>query len=81
MEVKDLTSALRDIADAYLADFGERDIVPPSERWLVAADRFVRDVKLGLRPGPDIDHKRVAALNHLAKNFGPSALPHVDFWR
>jgi hypothetical protein len=77
MGVKDLTPVLRDIADAYLADFGERDIVPPSERWLVEADRFVRDVKCGLRPGVDIDHKRVAALNHLAKNFGPTALPPV----
>jgi transposase len=77
MKVKDLTPVLRDIADAYLAEIGERDIVPPSERWLVEADRFVRDVQLGLRPGLDIDDKRVGALNHLAENFGTTALPPV----
>ena len=86
IQVKDLTPELQDIADAYLAHFGKRDIVAPSERWLVEADRSVPALKdpksssglsqqIGLKRGPNIDDLRVGALNHLAKNFGPAALP------
>ena len=60
VEVRDLTPELRGLADIYLAAFVKRGIVPPSELWLVDAARW-----------SDPDHRRVAALNHLAKKFGP----------
>jgi hypothetical protein len=42
---QDLTPELQHIADAYLAHFDKRDIVAPSESWLVDADRWVRALK------------------------------------
>ncbi len=90
IQVKDLTPELGAIADAYLANFGKTDIVLPSELWLVDADRWVRKLKdpaygeslqqmklvfgIEIGKGPNIDHLRVGALNHLAKHFGPAAL-------
>jgi transposase len=88
IQTKDLTPELRDIADDYLAAVAAREIVPPSESWLLDADRWVRKLKdpahreglrqmlheVGIKSGPNIDHLRVGALNHLAKNCGPAAL-------
>jgi len=53
MQVKDLTPDLEALADAYLA----------------ALDRRVTGLGAMLGGGPNIDHLRVAALNHLVKNF------------
>ena len=66
IQVKDLTPELRSAADAYLTHVGEREIVPRSEFWLLNAGR---------RRGSEIDKHRMAALNHLVKNFRPAALP------
>jgi hypothetical protein len=90
IQAKDLTPELRDIADNYLADFGNRDVVTPSEAWYVDADWWVRKLKdparrahrqqmerwLGIETPErvNIDHLRVGALNHLARNCGPAAL-------
>jgi transposase len=88
IHAKDLTPELCDIADDYLAAVGAREIVPPSESWLVHADRWIRKLKdptyreglrqmqhdFGINSGPNIDHLRVGALNHLARNCGPAAL-------
>jgi hypothetical protein len=81
IQVKDLTPELRDIADAYLANFGDRDIFAPAEGWLMEASRWARLIKnpeaaspgerlrLDLRGHPNIEYLRVAALNHLRRRF------------
>lgn len=59
--------------------------ISPAEEWLVDARRWLRILKnpelrspaQWLRQGPEIDHLRVGALNHLAKNLRPAALPPV----
>ena len=84
IQVKDLTPDLEALADAYLA-FRVRhagkngQAISAEEKWLMDTYRWVRKLAgqdpavagLGamLGGGPNIDHLRVAALNHLVKNF------------
>ena len=100
MQVKDLTPDLEALADAYLAarvrHAGKNgQAISAEEKWLMDTYRWVRKLAgqdpavagLGamLGGGPNIDHLRVAALNHLVKNFKsdtarssaqPSSLAH-----
>jgi transposase len=93
MEVKDLTPELETIADEYLAALARwknGQSISAEEKWLMDTYRRVRKLAeedptvAGRRAisggGPNIDHLRVAALNHIAKNFksdtaGSSARP------
>jgi transposase len=84
IQVKDLTPELCAIADEYIENLGWRDTFSPAEKWLIDAHRWLpklKDPELRssedrLRSsGPDVDHLRAAALNHLGKHFGPAALP------
>jgi hypothetical protein len=90
VQVKDLTPELEALADEYLAarvrhaeESGKALL--PEEDWLRDAHRWVRELagedpaiaalRAILGGGPNIDHLRVAALNHLAKNFKSDTAP------
>ncbi len=83
IQVEDLTSDLRAIADGYLESLGGRNTFSPAEEWLIDARNWLRvfknpeagalEQRLRLASGhPNIDHLRVGALNHLVRNYSPN---------